>query len=231
MKNKYIKILLSKILVPTSAMNKSNEFKFLDGMRGFAALMVLFFHASEHGLLHMGTVTDVGAGDVGVSLFFVLSAFLLTRILLVDFENIFQSHKLKKYFFRRFMRVYPLYTLYLLIALFTSVIMFNLFEQEKGAPFYLTLNDFFLQMFLQKGIGVTWTIIVEFQYYFILPFLVYMFGFCFKKSIWLGLALFLALFLSSSVIWPSSLMTPQNTFIGNHISIFFLGSFPRVFFL
>ena len=50
----------------------------LDGLRGFAVLLVLFFH---------GSFSWASGGFLGVSLFFTLSGFLITRLLLADFRN------------------------------------------------------------------------------------------------------------------------------------------------
>jgi peptidoglycan/LPS O-acetylase OafA/YrhL len=56
------------------------ELKALTGLRGVAALWVLFFHSSFRGLPHMpGFVGSlIGSGYAAVSLFFVLSGFILT---------------------------------------------------------------------------------------------------------------------------------------------------------
>ncbi|MFV0337722.1 MAG: acyltransferase family protein [Chthoniobacterales bacterium] len=62
----------------------------LDGLRGMAALMVMWFHFSLSSSLasdgFVGTLISKFCrfGQTGVDLFFVLSGFLITRILLVD---------------------------------------------------------------------------------------------------------------------------------------------------
>ena len=65
---------------------KLNHYKELDGVRAIAALMVMFFHffssieTNSKGLLLIKKLSIFG--QTGVSLFFVLSGFLITRILI-----------------------------------------------------------------------------------------------------------------------------------------------------
>ncbi|MEL6714848.1 MAG: acyltransferase, partial [Planctomycetota bacterium] len=85
----------------------------LDGLRAFAVLAVLWSHLPAGAL--GSTVTALGeeyvVGNVGVDLFFVLSGFLITRILLVDRER---EVPLRWFLARRFLRIFPIY--YLTIA-------------------------------------------------------------------------------------------------------------------
>jgi peptidoglycan/LPS O-acetylase OafA/YrhL len=76
------------------------------------------------------------------------------------------------YWQRRFFRIYPLYSLYLLFGvittwLFTAFLGIN----NYGLPFPLDWRGYLNHIFLQRGKGVTWSIAVEFKFYFMLPFL------------------------------------------------------------
>src|ERR1700744_2827189 len=103
----------------------------LNALRGIAALMVLFFHymlstdSKSHPSLHLLYKVSV-FGQTGVTLFFVLSGFLITRILL-------STKHTKKYFAgfytKRMLRIFPLY--YLALVLFYFVI-----PVITGAPQY-----------------------------------------------------------------------------------------------
>src|SRR6185503_11726777 len=76
----------------------------LDGLRALALLAVIYHHWID------GTVR-VSPGTIGVRLFFVLSGFLITRILLVsrfDREGTL-GDKLKTFYIRRTLRIFPLY--------------------------------------------------------------------------------------------------------------------------
>lgn len=57
-----------------------DSYKSLNGLRGVAVLFVLFSHAANKGLIFFEgfSIAGSGSGKVGVYLFFVLSAFLLT---------------------------------------------------------------------------------------------------------------------------------------------------------
>jgi len=113
-----------------------------------------------------------GIGKSGVFLFFILSSFLLTLPLLTLGKNIFSKQQISYYWSRRFFRIYPLYFLYLLLALLSSVLINNIFGPKTWAiPFQLSLVEFGQHIFLQSGKSVTWSIAVEFKYYFILPFI------------------------------------------------------------
>ena len=72
----------------------------LDGIRAIAILLVFFLHADY-----------VYIGWVGVQLFFVLSGFLITNILLRMKETESGKDFFKKFYGRRFLRIFPLYYL------------------------------------------------------------------------------------------------------------------------
>lgn len=112
---------------------KISYYKELDGVRAIAALMVMVFHfflylkTSVPTLLVIKKLT--GIGQTGVSLFFVLSGFLITRILLKTKNN---EHYFKSFYIRRAIRIFPLYYFFLAIYFFlipiiknTSFIPFN----------------------------------------------------------------------------------------------------------
>src|SRR5689334_13554869 len=79
--------------------------KALDGVRGIAILLVILFH---YGYL--------GCGWIGVQLFFVLSGFLITSILIKDKGQSLKQY-LKRFYWRRSLRIFPLYYLYLFVML------------------------------------------------------------------------------------------------------------------
>jgi len=146
----------------------------LDGLRGLAALIVVFSHTSNSSMFFFPYLDLKGIGKSGVFLFFLLSSFLLTRALIKKGVEAFSAASISLYAQRRFFRIYPLYIPYLLMALASSVLISVLGEQGVGLPFHLTFDEFLKHLFLIEGKGVTWSIAVEFKFYFLLPLLAFM---------------------------------------------------------
>jgi peptidoglycan/LPS O-acetylase OafA/YrhL len=84
----------------------------LDGVRGVAILLVLFFHFTSfmgHStLVGRGILNALRAGWAGVELFFALSGFLITGILW-DARGVGTGNYFKAFYARRFLRIFPLY--------------------------------------------------------------------------------------------------------------------------
>lgn len=138
----------------------------LDGIRGIAALMVFFHHAAyanlqeKHWAGPMGWLVGVCKyGNTGVDLFFVLSGFLITSILL-------RTRKSRRYYqdfyWKRALRILPLYLVCALVALAAT--------RNVGA---FVLSTLFLANFASvlhvTGVGPFWTLAIEEQFYVIWP--------------------------------------------------------------
>src|SRR5205823_4429412 len=85
----------------------------LDGLRAIAVVSVIVFHTRTHGLAPAIDAV-VMTGWVGVDLFFVLSGFLITGILL-DAKG--GARYFRNFYIRRTLRIFPLYYTVLLCAL------------------------------------------------------------------------------------------------------------------
>jgi len=153
-------------------------YKELDGLRGMAALMVVFFHfipdanIGIHPLIHYLHKITV-FGQTGVTLFFVLSGFLITRILL--------HVKTSEYYFRDFyikraLRIFPLYYLALIIfyllvpplinsskVSFQNTWMYWVYLQNVSETFGLNA----------RGPQHFWSLAVEEHFYLFWPIIVY----------------------------------------------------------
>lgn len=170
-------------------MESNQHIKSLNGIRGFAVILVLLSHASNEGLKLHPSLSFSGAGRYGVFLFFILSAYLLTRQFLHNREmkEDFASF-LKQYFIRRFLRIYPLF----MLALFLYFILNKL--GFYAIPIFKV--DLATHLLLFEGKNVFWTIPVEFQYYFVLPLVALVLVSVKLHSIWLAIAT-----LTISIIW------------------------------
>lgn len=93
----------------------------LNGLRFIAAVLVIIHHIEQiKGIFNMdnyyGTISFVTEiGRLGVILFFVLSGFLITYLLLKE-EELFKSVNIRKFYMRRILRIWPLYFLILIIT-------------------------------------------------------------------------------------------------------------------
>lgn len=142
----------------------------LDGLRGLAILLVLLYH-------NFGFVSFFEIGWLGVDLFFVLSGFLITDILL---QTKGSRHFLRNFYLRRFLRIFPLYYLCLFI--------FIVFVPKAMHPFYDAsyYNGYQLWFwtYLQNWLYIIkhpeqstllnhfWSLAVEEQFYMIWPLII-----------------------------------------------------------
>ena len=108
------------------------KFDFLDGLRGSFALWVLIFHKSQN--IDNFQKTDyyyfyLTGYFIGVVGFFILSSFLLTYRLLIEFHDENKSNQISlitlKYFIRRFFRIYLPYIFYVSLVKSVSFIKFH----------------------------------------------------------------------------------------------------------
>ncbi len=83
----------------------------LDSIRGVAVLLVVSMHAEYY--FFDPTISWISGGFLGVDLFFVLSGFLITNILLSDFTR-HDKLSYRKFYINRFLRLFPALALLLL---------------------------------------------------------------------------------------------------------------------
>jgi peptidoglycan/LPS O-acetylase OafA/YrhL len=204
----------------------------LDGLRGLAVAIVFLSHTSNQGI-HLFPFADFsGTGKSGVFLFFVLSSFLLTFPFIKKGKEGQKKEFLLNYALRRFIRIYPLYFLYLLSGLITSAVLWKIFSWDEpvGIPFVLSLHEFVQHLILNQGKSVTWSILVEFRYYFILPVLALTYSVVLKNKLIPSIALTAILIIASQVVWPSSEAIANDPRLGPYLPIFFMGSLLAVIF-
>jgi peptidoglycan/LPS O-acetylase OafA/YrhL len=141
----------------------------LDGLRGIAVLIVLLSHTSGRDMALHPALNFQGIGHVGVYLFFCLSAYLLAGKLL---DEGIDSSSVKRFYLKRLLRILPLY--YLVI---TGVFLYQYFTGHYNESYLHITNGFtgYLQhVLLYRGDGVFWSVVVEEQFYILVPFWVYL---------------------------------------------------------
>ncbi len=146
----------------------------LDGLRALAAFAVLFFHfyIKEHDNNH-GALSKMPWGEWGVHLFFVLSGFLITGILLrcrqTITDNRSRNHQLKQFYIRRSLRIFPLFYLVVFVAF-----LLNMPDMRESVLWHLSYlsNIYFAKIGEFKGTASHfWSLAVEEQFYLFWPFL------------------------------------------------------------
>lgn len=144
----------------------------LDGLRTFAVGSVIIGHWSQHidRLTFLVPFASYMAYS-GVGLFFVLSGFLITRILLLAKETQDSNGViLKQFYYRRFLRIFPLYYLVLFACLFAGLPGINF-----AFPWLATYTENYIGAFQPQAfqyVGHFWSLCVEEQFYIIFPFII-----------------------------------------------------------
>jgi peptidoglycan/LPS O-acetylase OafA/YrhL len=153
-----------------------NYIKGFDGLRAISILFVVITHLGIFQLLEEGSFLKnnylLFSGTSGVMIFFVISGFLITTLLLKEKEK-FGHINFKFFFIRRFMRLLPPLILFF-IAIF--VLMFT--GQIKTDYIALLLSFFYVYNFvpyefLVAELAHTWSLAVEEQFYLMWPFVIY----------------------------------------------------------
>jgi peptidoglycan/LPS O-acetylase OafA/YrhL len=159
---------------PGKAASNEHRVPELDGIRAIAVWMVLLAHAFFGFPNAPGALASVpspvlqiiGHGWLGVDLFFLLSGFLITGILLDTKER---PHYFRNFYVRRVLRIMPLY--------FTVIIVWSFFYTDSAAYFLLSsvfganLSEL-LHIHEPHGPGVLWSLAVEEHFYLLWPLIV-----------------------------------------------------------
>ncbi len=164
----------------------TNYYPALDGLRAVAVLLVFFHHYLNK------QVPLLVSGWMGVELFFVLSGFLITGIL---FDSRNREHRLRDFYMRRVLRIFPLYYGVWIALLLSGLVLFHwqwnshwlLWPMHLGnfARFlYFEPNDLYHLDILTNGgrlqswlpyavVAPFWTLCIEEQFYLLWPMVVF----------------------------------------------------------
>jgi peptidoglycan/LPS O-acetylase OafA/YrhL len=157
----------------------------LDGLRLIGSLIIIVFHIENAKILANRIANPIVEkytllGDYDVSLFFVLSGFLITWLLLSEKKKS-GTINLKDYYTRRSLRIWPLYFLILIVGFFVMPHFDPYFQPDDKNYFYkhfwtaFIACALFLSPFLSKArtlpqsIGPMWSVRVEELFYLCWP--------------------------------------------------------------
>ena len=144
----------------------------LDGLRAVAVLLVMMLHAN----FKLGW-----SGGLGVSVFFALSGFLITTLLLEEYHSS-GTISFKGFYIRRTMRLFPPLYLMLLMVLVYALLFRTGADQNLIVHDVISAAGYVYNICWAWGWGIkelllyhTWSLGVEEQFYLIWPAVLYVF--------------------------------------------------------
>lgn len=142
----------------------------IQGLRAIAVLSVIFFHLNKNWL---------PGGFIGVDIFFVISGFLITQIILR--KKYLNSFSLRNFYLSRLQRILPAYLTLIVIASFVAAVFFTLKDFEyfrksvisalffNSNYFFSKQGDYFSPASYELLLLHTWSLAIEMQFYLLLP--------------------------------------------------------------
>ncbi len=140
---------------------------FLDGFRGYAILLVIIGHLNREDFLYLA--------QFGVTLFFFVSGFLITKLLIAEYQST-HTIRLKDFYLRRFFRLYPALIFYLIITLLVIwIAQYQLVIMDIVAGLFYFTNYYIVYAppVIPDNYPLTayilWSLSVEEHFYLIFP--------------------------------------------------------------
>lgn len=180
-----------------------NNTNYLTSIRGLACLMVVIAHIIS---VIPGIGKNVsGCGKIGVWLFFILSAFLLTFQWLNKED--FKIKDVIEFYIKRIFRIFPCYIVTLIIAFLVGYI-----TEPKTVMKHILLME---------GMGHFWTIPVEFIFYILVPII--MFTIYKIRNEKKSILFLIILFMISAILSPYTLYEENSINIRWYLPVFLMG--------
>lgn len=166
----------------------------IDGLRGIAVLLVVIFHSG---------LPYISGGFIGVDIFFVISGYLITSIIIKDIRQ--QSFSYINFYERRARRILPALYVVLVLTLIVAAFIQLPNDLSKSAKsvifailfsaniFFWRTTDYFSDSTDYEFFLHTWSLGVEEQFYFLFPVVILLFA---KRPRWLVAMAVLAFFVS-----------------------------------
>lgn len=157
--------ILAKNTLAALKIGSTSRFGFLDQLRALACLPVVLSHLNP---------ALLPGGGIGVGIFFALSGYLISTICIKEVTDVRSA---SAFVIRRIFRVYPL----MLVDLALLFVAYTFFYRDLDPNFLHALPNLLLMHgmpspFIGIGVGVLWTLQVEFAFYILAPVLSLIFG-------------------------------------------------------
>ncbi len=150
---------------------RPRHFSGFNGLRAIAAVSVLLIHTAFISGFTFKSSLGIYTSrlEIGVSIFFLISGFLLYRPFAVSHLTGRQSPNTRRFWERRLLRIIPAY--WLALTLLTYVFRLDTMGPGLGN---VVIHYLFLQIYFPEaaatGIGQAWTLCTEMSFYLVLPF-------------------------------------------------------------
>lgn len=166
-------------------------------------------------------------GSEGVTIFFCLSGYLLSRILISELVNTGKL-SVRSFYIRRILRIWPLYFAFILVCNLIAPLLGDQIIMNTELPFLLSFTYNWQQIFTGNSRGmaaILWSISVEEQIYLILPLLILLFHRWGNKK--LAMLLIVIGFSCRIVFYINDLSVYRNTF--SYMSTIGIGMFFAIY--
>jgi len=172
-----------------------HDFNTVNGIRGLAALLVLFSHAAP----------GFEAVNVGIALLFVISGFLLSKPFVLDAIKVFDLHNIQTYLVKRIKRILPMYYLFI----FITYVLSNQFDTA--------LRNF---LFIEAS-GHLWPMTQIFVFYMFLPLILMLTSWVWRFNRLLPVAMLIF----AGGIWFATMDDWKPFYNGRYFKEFYLYAF------
>jgi len=199
-------------------MNNKQRLHSLDGLRAASIMLVLVGHIA-------GTVNAPSwltplhnLGNFGVKIFFVISGFLITFLLLEELKQ-YKSISIKNFYLRRCFRIFPAFYFYIVCIVIANY--FGFIELFKGDIFHASTYTMNYHHERAWALNHTWSLAVEEQFYLLWPLALVILGL--KRALLCAAAFVIIAPIIRAVMWfvldaPPSAMTREFQAVGDALA-------------
>lgn len=179
----------------------------LHGLRAISIFFVIYHHLMLQNIfirkvsqskLHPLVITFFSDGQLGVNIFFVISGFLITSLLIIE-ENTFNKISIKNFYVRRIFRIFPAY--YFLLLVYFVLQNINLLNITPESWITSLTYTKYLNWKLDWFTSHSWSLSIEEQFYLIWPF-IFVIGHKFRLGFVISMILIPALIRGIIAIHP-----------------------------
>ena len=170
----------------------------LDGLRAISIALVLLGHLAGTQFFPLSAAQGnaIHVAELGVRVFFVISGFLITGLLLSEVDRKGKIH-LGQFYFRRTLRIFPPYYAYLFAVLVAGAVGYVQLAPQDGWRTLTYTSNYYPER--SWFVGHTWSLSVEEQFYLLWPAILIFAGV--RRGLWIAAGAVLALPIVRIIEW------------------------------